>query len=70
VISAYEKAFGREIPYVIEPRRPGDIAELFANPGLAQKELGFSEKYGLDKMCEDSLRRVKRNGASAYPERH
>jgi UDP-glucose 4-epimerase len=70
VIAAYEKAFGKEIPYVIEPRRAGDIAILLADPALAQRELGFSAKFGLDKMCEDSLRRAKRNGASAYPERH
>ena len=40
VIHAFSKACGKEIPYVIDPRRPGDIAECYADPTKAKNELG------------------------------
>ena len=54
MLKAYEKASGKEIPYVIAPRRDGDIAECYANPEKSKKELNWEAKLGLDKMCEDS----------------
>ncbi len=54
VIHAFEEASGKEIPYVIDPRRPGDIAECYADPAKAGKELGWKAEYDLLQMCKDS----------------
>lgn len=54
VIKAFGKACGRELPYVIEPRRPGDIAACYADPAKAKNELGWTAKYGIDEMCATS----------------
>jgi UDP-glucose 4-epimerase len=56
MIEAISKASGREIPYVIKPRRAGDIAQCYADPALAKKELGWESERGIDEMCEDSWR--------------
>ncbi|MDR1796378.1 MAG: UDP-glucose 4-epimerase GalE [Clostridiales Family XIII bacterium] len=56
VIAAYGKACGRELPYEIAPRRAGDLATVYADPALAEKELGFQAEKGLAAMCEDSWR--------------
>ena len=56
IIKAFSKACGKDLPYKIEARRPGDIAECYANPEKALKELGWSAKRGLAEMCEDSWR--------------
>lgn len=54
VVKAYGKACGKEIPYEIKPRRAGDIATCYSNPSKAQKELGWTAKYGIEEMCRDS----------------
>lgn len=54
VVKAYEKACGREIKYEIAPRRPGDIAECYANPDKSKALLGWEAKYGIDEMCATS----------------
>jgi UDP-glucose 4-epimerase len=54
VIKAYEHACGKRIPYRFEPRRAGDIAEVYADPAKAKLELGWTAKYGLNDMCADS----------------
>lgn len=54
MIEAFRKASGREIPYVIGPRRPGDIDTCYADPTLAREELGWSARYGIDEMCRDA----------------
>lgn len=54
VIKAYEKACGKTLPYVIGPRRPGDIAACYADPKKAREELGWEAKYGIEEMCADS----------------
>ncbi len=53
MVKAFEEASGRKIPYVIAPRRPGDIAEVFADASLAEKELGFKTKRDVFDMCRD-----------------
>ena len=55
MIRAFSKALGREIPYVIAPRRPGDIASCYADPSLAQELIGFKATKTLDDMCRDAL---------------
>ena len=54
VIEAFRKATGKEIPYVIGPRRAGDIATCYAATDKAEKELGWKAQRGLDEMCEDA----------------
>lgn len=51
VIHAFEKACGRKLPYVIKPRRAGDIAACYADASKAKKELGWQAEYGIDDMC-------------------
>ncbi len=53
---AFQKASGIDIPYVIDPRRPGDPDEVYANAEKAEKILGWTAKYGIDEMCEDTWR--------------
>ena len=54
VVAAFEKASGRKVNYKIAPRRPGDIAECYADASKAKRELGWEAKLGLDDMCRDS----------------
>ena len=54
VVKAFESVNHVKIPYVIQPRREGDIAECYADASKALKELGFQTKYGLDDMVRDS----------------
>lgn len=61
MVKAFETANGVKIPYVIKPRRPGDIATCYADPSLAAKELGWKAERDLVKMCEDSWRWQKNN---------
>ncbi|MBR4345075.1 MAG: UDP-glucose 4-epimerase GalE [Lachnospiraceae bacterium] len=61
IVKAFEKASGVKIPYEITPRRPGDIAECYADASKAKAELGWEAKYGIEEMCEDSWRWQKNN---------
>lgn len=61
VVHAFDKAVGTPIPYVIAPRRPGDIASCYANPDKAKKELGFVAKFDLDDMARDAWNFQKNN---------
>jgi UDP-glucose 4-epimerase len=61
IIHNYEKACKKQLPYVIAPRRPGDIAITYADPAKAKRELGWEAKYGIDKMCEDTYRWQSKN---------
>ena len=54
VINGFSKACGKEIPYVIDPRRPGDIAECWCDPSKAKRELGWEAQYGIEEMCAHS----------------
>ncbi len=56
MIRAFEKASGKPVPYQIISRRPGDIAECYADPALAETLLGWQAKYDIDRMCEDAWR--------------
>jgi UDP-glucose 4-epimerase len=61
VVKAFEKASKRKVPYKICPRRPGDIAECWADPSLAAKELGWKAERGIEQMCKDAWRWQKKN---------
>jgi UDP-glucose 4-epimerase len=56
VIEAFEAATGLTIPYQIVGRRPGDVAQIYADPSLAQKELGWRAQKSLQDMCADAWR--------------
>ena len=56
MVKSFSKALGKEIPYKIVDRRPGDIAECYADPSFAFELLGFKATKTLDDMCRDALR--------------
>ncbi len=56
LVRAFEKASGKKVPYVIAPRRPGDIAECYADVSKAKEVLGWQAKYDIDDMCRDNAR--------------
>ena len=56
LIAAFEKATGIKIPYVIDSRRPGDVAENYANADKAFHELGWKAKLNVEDACRDSYR--------------
>lgn len=61
VVKAFEKASGQEVPYQITDRRAGDIAKNYADPGKAEKELGWKAEHDLVDMCRDSWRWQSQN---------
>ena len=56
VISAFEKASGRKVPYRIVERRPGDVAVSYADVSRARRELGWEAMNDLEAMCADTWR--------------
>ena len=56
IVNAFEKASGKKVPYIIDPRRPGDIAACYADPTLAREVLGWEAQYGIERMCKDTDR--------------
>ncbi|MEN9426845.1 MAG: UDP-glucose 4-epimerase GalE [Pseudomonadota bacterium] len=67
VVKAFEKASGRPVPYEIVARRPGDVAQCYAEPGLAERELGWRAQRGIDEMCADAWRWQSAN-PEGYPD--
>jgi UDP-glucose 4-epimerase len=65
VVSAFERATGIQIPYSIVSRRPGDIAECYANPQKAKRELGWMAERDVERMCADAWR-WQLNNPSGY----
>ncbi|WP_394554613.1 UDP-glucose 4-epimerase GalE [Priestia aryabhattai] len=61
IVQAFEKTTGKKIPYSFGPRRSGDIAECFANPTKAEKDLGWKARRGIKEMCIDSWRWQSQN---------
>ena len=56
IIRAFSEACGKELPYVIDPRRPGDIATCYSDPSKAREILGWSAEKNLQDMCTDAWR--------------
>ena len=56
IVKNFEAATGVKIPYVIKPRRAGDIATCYCDASKAEKELGWKAENGIREMCEDSWR--------------
>ena len=61
LVAAFERATGVPIPYVIAPRREGDVPECWADPGKAERLLGWRAELGLDEMCRDSWNWQQKN---------
>lgn len=61
IVKAFSEASGREIPYKITARRPGDIATCYSDPRKANEELGWTAEKGIKEMCEDSWRWQSQN---------
>ncbi len=67
LLHAFERAAGRELPYEIVGRRPGDTAASYADPALAQQELGWSATRTVDDMCADTWNWQHQN-PNGYPD--
>ena len=65
LVAAFEAASGVKIPYVIDPRRPGDIAVCYADPKKAERVLGWRAERDLGDMCRDSWN-WQRNNPNGY----
>lgn len=61
VVAAFERACGRKVPYILANRRPGDVAQCFADPSYAKQVLGWQAEYDLNRMCEDAWRWQSQN---------
>ena len=61
IVAAFAKACGKDIPYQIDPRRPGDIAECWSNPAKAKEVLGWTAEKDLEDMCRDAWRWQSQN---------
>ncbi len=61
IIRAFSKACGKEIPYVIDARRPGDIATCYSDPAKAYEVLGWKAEKNLEDMCKDAWRWQSQN---------
>ena len=67
IVKAFSEAWGSPIEYKIAPRRPGDIAECYADPTKAKATLGWEAKFDLARMCQDSARWQRMN-PDGYPD--
>ena len=65
MVRAFEEATGMAVPYVIDSRRPGDIAACWSDPAKANRELGWRAEYGIVEMCRDSWN-WQRNNPNGY----
>lgn len=69
MVHAFEKAVGRELPYKMTPRRPGDVPNLTADPAKANKELNWKAELSLDEACSSlwNWQSNNPNGLEGYP---
>lgn len=61
MVAEYSAACGRQLDFRLAPRRPGDVAVVFADPSFAARELGWKAELGMKQMCEDSWRWISNN---------
>ena len=67
VIEAFSRAAGKDVPYEIVARRPGDVAENYADPVKARLELGWKAERGLEQMVQD-MWRWQQSNPYGFPE--
>ena len=68
MVHAFEQASGKPVPYQLTDRRPGDIAECWADPAKAEAELGWKATRSLDEMTQDTWRWQSQN-PQGYPDK-
>jgi UDP-glucose 4-epimerase len=61
LVTAFERATGKQIPYEVVDRRAGDIAAAYADPTKAKKELGWESRFDLEGMCRDGWKWQQQN---------
>ncbi|MNH58446.1 UDP-glucose 4-epimerase [compost metagenome] len=61
LIAAFSKAAGKDIPYQIAPRRPGDVASCYATAEKANQQIGWTAEKSIEEACEDSWRWQSQN---------
>jgi UDP-glucose 4-epimerase len=61
LLHAFERAVGRELPYEVVARRPGDVATSYADPSKANAELGWRTQRSIDEMAVDAWRWQQQN---------
>jgi UDP-glucose 4-epimerase len=66
IVRAFERATGVSVPYVMAPRRAGDIAVCYADPEKAKRELGWQAMRNVEDMCRDAWR-WQQNQAGSQP---
>ena len=54
IVRTFEQANGVKLNYRMAPRRPGDVTAIWADPSLANRELGWKAQYGIAEMCSSS----------------
>ena len=67
VVRAFVRACGRPVPYVIQPRRPGDVAACYGDPTQAREQLGWQAEHDLDRICADAWRWQQQNPEGYAP---
>ncbi len=67
LVEAFSRACGRRVPTEIAPRRPGDVAICHADPGKAERILGWRARLSLQDMCESTWRWQSRNPNGYQP---
>jgi UDP-glucose 4-epimerase len=68
VVHAFERASGKKLPYEIVDRRPGDLAEYYAEPSRARIELNWKTERGLEDIARDTWRWQSNNPYGYAPE--
>ena len=61
VVEAFGRACGKPVPYQVGPRRPGDAVTCYADPGRANRELGWQAVRDMDEMCRDTWKWQSQN---------
>jgi UDP-glucose 4-epimerase len=67
MVQAFSKVIGRNLPYEIVARRPGDVASSFADAARAEKLLGWKATHNVDDMCRDTWRWQSQNPMGYAP---
>lgn len=68
MVKAFSKACGRDLPYSLEARRPGDIATCYARPDQAKALLNWEAELGVEEMCADHWRWQSQNPKGYIPD--